>query len=179
MVRVKLNVIRRKILVTLKTNYGDIVIELDFANTPETAENFLNYAKNGFYDNTIFHRVINNFMIQCGGFDSSMQQKTTQSPINNEANKNQPQANKKGTIAMARTSDPHSATAQFFINVKDNHFLDFTSESSNGWGYCVFGKVTQGMEVVDQIKAVTTTTRSGHQDVPENNVIIEQVIISD
>jgi len=166
-------------LITLKTNYGDIVLELDFENTPETAKNFLNYAKNGFYDNTIFHRVINNFMIQGGGFDGEMKQKTTQSPIRNEANKNKPQANKKGTIAMARTSDPHSATAQFFINVADNHFLNFTAESGNGWGYCVFGQVTQGMDVVDKIKAVPTTSKAGHQDVPNSQVIIEKVIVTE
>ena len=166
-------------MITLKTNYGDIVLELDFENTPETAKNFLNYAKNGFYDNTIFHRVINNFMIQGGGFDGEMKQKTTQSPIRNEANKNKPQANKKGTIAMARTSDPHSATAQFFINVADNHFLNFTAESGNGWGYCVFGQVTQGMDVVDKIKAVPTTSKAGHQDVPNSQVIIEKVIVTE
>ena len=166
-------------MITLKTNYGDIVLELDFENTPETAKNFLNYAKNGFYDNTIFHRVINNFMIQGGGFDGEMKQKTTQNPIRNEANKNKPQANKKGTIAMARTSDPHSATAQFFINVADNHFLNFTAESGNGWGYCVFGQVTQGMDVVDKIKAVPTTSKAGHQDVPNSQVIIEKVIVTE
>jgi|SRR5579862_2043093 len=165
-------------MITLKTNYGDIVLELDFENTPKTAENFLEYAKSGFYDNTIFHRIINGFMIQGGGFDLNMKQKTTKPSIQNEANKNPPQANKKGTIAMARTSDPHSASSQFFINVADNHFLNFTSESGNGWGYCVFGKVTEGMDIVDKIKAVATTSRAGHQDVPKENVVIEKVLVS-
>jgi len=164
-------------MVTLKTNFGDITLELDFDNTPKTAENFLNYAKNGFYDNTIFHRVINGFMIQGGGFDTNMHQKPTNTPIANEANKNQPKANQKGSIAMARTSDPHSATAQFFINVADNHFLNFTQESQNGWGYCVFGKVSSGMDIVEKIKTVATTSRAGHQDVPIDPVVIEKVLI--
>jgi peptidyl-prolyl cis-trans isomerase B (cyclophilin B) len=156
---------------------GDITIELDFKTTPVTAENFLSYAKSGFYDGTIFHRVINNFMVQGGGFDTKMNQKKSQAPISNEANKGL--KNKKGTIAMARTSDPHSASSQFFINVVDNNFLDFTSESGNGWGYCVFGKVTEGMDVVDKIKKVATTSRNGHQDVPVENVVIEKVIVSE
>lgn len=164
-------------MITLQTNHGDIKLELDFDNTPETAKNFVEYAKNGFYDGTIFHRVINNFMIQGGGFDAEMRQKSTNAPIKNEANKGQP--NKKGTIAMARTSDPHSATAQFFINVTDNDFLNFTSESGNGWGYCVFGKVVEGMDVVEKIKKVGTTSKSGHQDVPRENVIIEKVTVDD
>ncbi len=163
-------------MVTLVTNYGSITIELDNENTPVTAENFLTYAKNGFYDNTVFHRVIDNFMIQGGGFESGMQQKKGKAPIKNEANKSQP--NKRGTVAMARTSDPHSASSQFFINVKDNDFLNFSSESSSGWGYCVFGKVTAGMDVVDKIKAVSTTRRAGHDDVPEQDVIIEKVTIA-
>lgn len=164
-------------MITLQTNFGNIVLELDTANTPKTAENFLAYAKNGFYDGTIFHRVINGFMIQGGGFDANMKQKPTEAPIENEANKGQ--TNKRGTIAMARTNDPHSATCQFFINVVDNDFLNFKSESDNGWGYCVFGKVTEGMDVVDQIKKVATTYRSGHQDVPAENIVIEKVIIAD
>lgn len=164
-------------MVTLKTNYGDIVLELDFTQTPQTAQNFLNYAKNGFYDGTIFHRVINGFMIQGGGFDSKMQQKQTQTPIHNEANKSK--TNKRETVAMARTSDPHSATAQFFINVVDNDFLNFTSESGNGWGYCVFGKVVEGMDIVDKIKNVPTTNRSGHQNVPVEQVIIEKVVVKE
>lgn len=162
-------------MITLQTNYGNIIIELDTKNTPKTAANFLSYAKEGFYDGTIFHRVIDGFMIQGGGFDANMKQKSTQSPIQNEANKGQ--SNKRGTIAMARTGDPHSATAQFFINVVDNGFLNFKSESANGWGYCVFGTVTEGMDVVDKIKKVTTTNRSGHQDVPAENVVIEKVVI--
>lgn len=164
-------------MITLKTNYGDITLELDFENTPDTANNFLAYAKEGFYDGTIFHRVINKFMIQGGGFDADMKQKQTKAPIKNEANKGQP--NKKGTIAMARTMDPHSATAQFFINSVDNDFLNFTSESPNGWGYCVFGKVTDGLDVVEKISKVATTNRAGHQNVPTDNVVIEKVIISE
>lgn len=164
-------------MVTLKTNHGDIKIELDTKGAPETAANFLAYAKEGFYDGTIFHRVINGFMIQGGGFDSNMSQKKTKDPIRNEAKKEL--ANKKGTLAMARTSDPHSATAQFFINVADNDFLNFTSESGNGWGYCVFGKVTEGMDIVDKIKKVATTSRSGHQDVPVENVVIEKVVVEE
>jgi peptidyl-prolyl cis-trans isomerase B (cyclophilin B) len=162
-------------MVTLQTNYGNITLELDPEHAPETVANFLSYAKNGFYDGVIFHRVINGFMIQGGGFDTKMMQKTTEKPIQNEAKKEAP--NKRGTIAMARTSDPHSATSQFFINVADNDFLNFSSASPNGWGYCVFGKVTEGMEVIDKIKKVATTNRSGHQDVPVENVIIEKVLI--
>jgi peptidyl-prolyl cis-trans isomerase B (cyclophilin B) len=164
-------------MITLQTNFGDITVELDFEKTPKTAENFLSYAKNGFYDGTIFHRVMNGFMIQGGGFDGDMKQKKGQSPIQNEANKGS--ANKRGTIAMARTSDPHSASSQFFINVVDNDFLNFTSESANGWGYCTFGTVTDGMDVVDKIKKVPTTTRSGHQNVPVDNVVIEKVIVKE
>ena len=162
-------------MITLHTNLGDITIELDTENTPITAENFLNYAKSGHYDGTIFHRVMNGFMIQGGGFDGDMKQKSTNATIQNEANKGG--KNKKGTVAMARTSDPHSASAQFFINVVDNDFLNFTSESGNGWGYCVFGNVTSGMDVVDQIKKVATTNRAGHQNVPVNNVVIEKVTV--
>lgn len=163
-------------MITLHTNHGPIVIELDFENTPKTAANFLEYAKSGFYDNTIFHRVINNFMIQGGGFEAGMQQKKTNAPIENEADKGQP--NKRGTLAMARTDDPHSATAQFFINVVDNAFLNFTAKPS-GWGYCVFGKVVEGMDVVDKIKAVATTRRAGHSDVPVDDVIIEKVVVTE
>jgi len=163
-------------MITLHTNHGDICIELDTKNTPKTAENFEQYAKDGHYNGTIFHRVMNGFMIQGGGFDGDMKQKSTKSPIQNEANLGE--KNKRGTIAMARTSDPHSATAQFFINVVDNDFLNFTSESANGWGYCVFGKITSGMDIVDKIKSVATTNRSGHQNVPFENVIIESVTFS-
>ena len=164
-------------MITLQTSYGDIEIELDFENTPKTAENFLKLAKSGFYDGTIFHRVIAGFMIQGGGFDGSMQQKFTDTTIENEANKAQP--NKQYTIAMARTSDPHSAGTQFFINVANNDFLNFKSETVNGWGYCVFGKVIAGTDVVDKIKNVPTTQRAGHQDVPVNNVVIEKVTVKE
>ena len=164
-------------MVTLKTNFGDITLELDFKNTPQTAENFLRYVKEGFYDGTLFHRVINGFMVQGGGLDSEMRPKKTRATIQNEAK--QAQSNKKGTIAMARTSDPHSASAQFFINVVDNDFLDFTNESANGWGYCVFGKVVEGMDVVNKIKKVATTSRSGHQNVPVDKVMIEQVVVKE
>jgi len=164
-------------MVTLHTNFGDITIQLDFDNTPNTAANFFSYAKSGHYDRTIFHRIMDGFMIQGGGFDIHMQQKATLAPIKNEANKNQ--ANKRGTIAMARTSDPHSASAQFFINVVDNDFLNFTSESANGFGYCVFGKVIEGMDIVDKIKKVPTTTRAGHQNVPVDHVVIEHVTVKE
>lgn len=163
-------------MITLQTNFGDIKIELDFENTPKTAENFLSYAADGFYDGTIFHRVIDNFMIQGGGFDVEMNQKRTAETIENEADKSK--QNKRGTIAMARTSDPHSASTQFFINVKDNDFLNFKSKTTEGWGYCVFGKVIEGMDVVDKIKAIATTRRAGHQDVPINDAIIEKVVVT-
>jgi peptidyl-prolyl cis-trans isomerase B (cyclophilin B) len=162
-------------MITLQTSMGNISIELDTQNTPITAENFLSYAKNGHYDGTIFHRVMNGFMIQGGGFDSNMKQKETNATIVNEAKTGK--ANKRGTLAMARTNDPHSASSQFFINVVDNPFLDFKSESGNGWGYCVFGEVVEGMDVVDKIKAVATTNRAGHQNVPVDNVIIEKVVV--
>lgn len=164
-------------MITLHTNHGPITIELDFEHTPKTAENFLQYAKEGFYEGTIFHRIINGFMIQGGGFDKEMQQKNTRKPIENEADKGG--KNKRGTIAMARTNDPHSASAQFFINVVDNDFLNFSSKSPNGWGYCVFGKVTTGMDVVDKIKTVATTRRNGHDDVPVEEVIVEKVEVKD
>ena len=139
-------------------------------------ENFLSYVKDGFYDNTIFHRVIAGFMIQGGGFTADMDQKDTKATIENEANNGV--ANETGTIAMARTNDPHSATAQFFINVNDNDFLNHTSESVNGWGYCAFGKVTEGMDVVEKIKSVKTGSHGYHQDVPVEPVIIEKAIIA-
>ena len=164
-------------MVILKTNHGDITIELFADKAPATVENFLNYVKEGFYDNTIFHRVINGFMIQGGGFTPEMDQKATNAPIANEANNGV--ANEKGTIAMARTNDPHSATGQFFINVNDNDFLNHTSESVNGWGYCAFGKVTDGMDVVEKIKGVKTGTNGFHQDVPVEPVIIESAVITE
>jgi peptidyl-prolyl cis-trans isomerase B (cyclophilin B) len=164
-------------MITLQTNFGNITLELDVENTPKTAENFLSYAKNGFYDGTLFHRVMSGFMIQGGGFDTNMNQKAGQSSIQNEANKGLP--NKRGTIAMARTSEPHSASSQFFINVVGNDFLNFTSETTKGWGYCVFGKIIEGMDVVDKIKNAPTTTRAGHQNVPVDNVVIEKVIVKE
>ncbi len=157
-------------MVKLNTNFGEITLELDAEKAPVTVANFLQYVDNGFYNDVIFHRVINNFMIQGGGFDTNMQQKETLAEIKNEADNGL--KNDKYTIAMARTSAPHSASSQFFINVNDNDFLNFTAPNGSGWGYCVFGKVTAGTEVIDQIKAVKTTNRSGHQDVPVEPVII-------
>lgn len=157
-------------MVVLETSLGTIKLELFADKAPKTVENFLNYVNDGFYDNTIFHRVINGFMIQGGGFEPGMEQKTTQSPVENEANNGV--SNAVGTIAMARTMDPHSATAQFFINVSDNTFLNFQSETEQGWGYCAFGKVVEGMDVVEQIKAVKTGNAGFHQDVPVEDVII-------
>ncbi len=159
-------------MVKLQTNFGDITLELNADKAPITVANFLKYVDSGFYDNTIFHRVINGFMIQGGGFDTDMNQKPTDAEIKNEADNLLD--NKKYTIAMARTSAPHSASSQFFINVADNHFLDFTAPSGSGWGYCVFGKVVEGTDVVDKIKQVATTNRRGHQDVPVENVVIER-----
>ena len=154
----------------LETSLGDIVIELNSAKAPLTTANFKHYLKSGFYDGTIFHRVIKDFMIQGGGFTPEMKQKHTQAAIRNEADNKL--GNKKYTIAMARTNDPHSATAQFFINVKDNPFLDHKAPSGDGWGYTVFGKVIQGTEVVDRIVRVKTGNRAGHQDVPLEPVVI-------
>ena len=159
----------------METSKGTITIELNGDKAPNTVANFLTYVNEGFYDGTIFHRVISNFMIQGGGFTDDMSQKTTHDPIQNEANNGL--GNDIGTIAMARTGDPHSATAQFFINVKDNDFLNFSSETPQGWGYAVFGKVTEGMDVVDVIKDVATTTKGPYQDVPAETVTIEKVTI--
>lgn len=159
-------------MVKLHTNFGDITIELNAEKAPITVANFLQYVDSGFYDSTIFHRVINGFMIQGGGFDTSMTQKSTEAEIKNEADNGL--GNEKYTIAMARTSAPHSASSQFFINVANNEFLNHTAPSGNGWGYCVFGKVIEGMDVVDKIKQVATTSLKGHQDVPASNVIIER-----
>lgn len=157
-------------MVKLSTNFGDITIELDTEKAPITAANFLQYVESGFYENVIFHRVINGFMIQGGGFDTNMKQKPTEAPIKNEANNGL--SNDKYTLAMARTSVPDSASSQFFINVSDNDFLNHTAPTPSGWGYCVFGKVVEGMDVVDAIKAVHTTSRAGHQDVPVEPVVI-------
>lgn len=164
-------------MITLHTNMGDIKLELDAEKAPKTAANFENYVRNGFYDGVIFHRVINGFMIQGGGFEPGMIQKETDAPIENEADNGL--SNAVGTIAMARTMDPHSASAQFFINVGNNTFLDHSAKSTEGWGYAVFGKVVEGMDVVDKIKAVSTTSRAGHQDVPVDDVIIESAVIED
>ncbi|MDG6894778.1 peptidylprolyl isomerase [Volucribacter amazonae] len=164
-------------MVTLHTNFGDIKIALNHEKAPKTAENFLNYCKNGFYNNTIFHRVIDGFMIQGGGLEVGMQEKATNQPIQNEANNGL--SNKRGTIAMARTADPHSATAQFFINTVDNDFLDFKSESMQGWGYCVFGEVVGGMEIVDKISKVKTGNYGFHQDVPKEEVVITSVSVDE
>lgn len=158
-------------MVTLHTNFGDIVLELDAEKAPITTANFLQYVDNGFYNNTIFHRVIDGFMIQGGGFDTTMVQKDTLDEIKNEADNGLP--NRVYTIAMARTSAPHSASSQFFINVANNDFLNHTAPAGNGWGYAVFGKVTAGTEVIDKIAKVATTSRKGHQDVPVDNVVIE------
>jgi peptidyl-prolyl cis-trans isomerase B (cyclophilin B) len=161
--------------VKLETSKGDIVIELNEDKAPVTVKNFLNYVNDGFYDGTIFHRVIPNFMIQGGGFDDQMMQKNTRDPIKNEADNGL--ANDRGTIAMARTQDPDSATAQFFINHRDNAFLNYTAPSIQGWGYCVFGKVTDGMDVVDAIAGVKTTNRGGHSDVPEDVITITSATV--
>ena len=163
--------------VTIATTVGQMTLELDADNAPKTVENFLSYASSGFYDGTIFHRVINNFMIQGGGFTTDMEQKPTQAPVDNEANNGL--KNERGTIAMARTQDPHSATAQFFINVQDNDFLNHTGENMQGWGYTVFGKITQGEDVLDKIRGVQTGSQDGHQDVPTEPIIIESVSITE
>ena len=164
--------------ILMTTTVGPMTLELDADSAPKTVENFLSYVSSGFYDGTIFHRVINNFMVQGGGFTADMEQKATQAPIENEANNGL--KNARGTIAMARTQDPHSATAQFFINVQDNDFLNHTGENMQGWGYAVFGKVTEGEDVLDKIRCVQTGSHAGHQDVPVEPIIIESVaIISD
>jgi len=159
-------------MIKLHTNFGVITLELDADKAPETVKNFIDYVQAGHYDGTIFHRVIDGFMIQGGGFEPGMKQKPTRAPIKNEANNGL--KNDCYTIAMARTNDPHSATAQFFINVKDNSFLDHTAPTPSGWGYCVFGKVVEGSEVVDKIKGVATGSAGFHQDVPKEDVIIER-----
>ena len=158
--------------VDLFTNHGKIRIELDEAKAPESAKNFLEYVRKGHYDGTVFHRVIPNFMIQGGGFEAGMKQKPTDAPLRNEANNGL--KNEHYTLAMARTSDPHSATAQFFINTKDNDFLNFKSESASGWGYAVFGKVVEGKDVVDAIEGVKTGRKGFHDDVPLDDVRIER-----
>lgn len=161
--------------IKLHTNFGDITIELDTEHAPESSKNFQHYVETGFYNNTIFHRVIDGFMIQGGGFEPGMKQKTAEAPIKNEADNGL--KNDKYTLAMARTSEPHSASSQFFINVKDNDFLNFTAPTGQGWGYAVFAKVTGGSDVVDKIKAVATGTNGPHHDVPTEDVIIERAEI--
>lgn len=161
--------------VRLVTSMGEIVLALDTEKAPKTVENFLGYVKNGFYDGTLFHRVIADFMIQGGGFTRDFDKKMTQPPIPNEADNGL--SNDRGSIAMARTSDPHSATAQFFINVKDNPNLNHTAKSPRGWGYAVFGQVVEGMDVVDRIRAVPTTTYGYYRDVPAEPVVIESAVV--
>lgn len=164
-------------MVIIHTTFGDIKLALDAEKAPKTVANFLSYAGDGYYDGTIFHRVIDNFMIQGGGFDTDMQQQACGEPVDNEADNGL--KNDFGTVAMARTTDPHSATAQFFINVKDNDFLNHSGKSMQGWGYTVFGKVIEGSEVLDKIRAVATGSSNGHQDVPVDPIIIETVQIVD
>lgn len=162
-------------MIKLSTNFGDITLELDAENASITTENFIKYVEKGFYDGLIFHRVINDFMIQGGGFNESMEQQETDAEIKNEADNGL--SNDAYTIAMARTSIPDSASSQFFINVSDNDFLNYSSPTTNGWGYCVFGKVVEGKEVVDKMKVVETTSRGGHQDVPVEPVVINKATV--
>ncbi|WP_117234303.1 peptidylprolyl isomerase [Vibrio maerlii] len=164
-------------MIILHTNFGDIKIQLNEEKAPETSANFLEYCRDGFYDNTLFHRVIDGFMIQGGGMTSGLKEKATRAPIKNEANNGL--SNKVGTLAMARTMEPHSASSQFFINVNNNTFLDFRSESLDGWGYCVFGEVAEGMDIVNKIKGVSTGTMGMHQDVPLEEVIITGTTIEE
>lgn len=163
--------------VTLQTSKGDIMLELDREKAPITVDNFVSYVRAGHYDGTIFHRVIDGFMIQGGGFDPGLRQKPTREPIRNEADNGL--SNEAGTIAMARTMAPHSASAQFFINVKNNTFLDHTGATSQGWGYAVFGKVVEGMDVVNEIKKVRTGSRGGHDDVPVEDVTINKAFVQE
>ncbi|AXB31120.1 peptidylprolyl isomerase [Vibrio campbellii] len=164
-------------MITLHTNFGDIKIQLNEEKAPETSANFLQYCRDGFYDNTLFHRVIDGFMIQGGGMESGLREKTSRAPIKNEANNGL--SNKVGTLAMARTMEPHSASSQFFINVNNNTFLDFRSESLDGWGYCVFGEVIEGMDIVNKIKGVSTGSYGMHQDVPLEDVVITGTTIEE
>jgi peptidyl-prolyl cis-trans isomerase B (cyclophilin B) len=162
-------------VVKLTTNFGDITLELNADKAPITVANFLQYVESGFYDGVIFHRVIDGFMVQGGGFDADMKQKKTKDEIKNEADNGL--SNDKYTVAMARTSIPDSASSQFFINIADNNFLNHTAKTSSGWGYCVFGKVVEGMDIVDKIATVKTTSKSGHRDVPAESVTIEKATI--
>lgn len=160
-------------LILIKTSKGDIKVQLDKETAPKTVANFMNYVHSNFYNDTIFHRVIDGFMIQGGGLTAQMETKTTQTPVENEAKF--AKANKRGSIAMARTMDPHSATAQFFINLADNAFLNYSGDHAQGFGYCVFGEVTEGMDVVDAIAKVKTGQRKGHGDVPMEDVMIHSI----
>ncbi|XPF94131.1 peptidylprolyl isomerase [Colwellia sp. RE-S-Sl-9] len=162
-------------MITFKTTLGDIKIKLDFDKAPVTAKNFQQYAEDGFYNGTIFHRVIKGFMAQGGGFSSGLEEKNTSESIKNEANNGV--SNTRGTLAMARTQDPHSASAQFFINLVDNTFLDFKSETVQGWGYCVFGEVVEGMDIVDKMTLVDTGRLGHHDDVPKEEIIITETVI--
>lgn len=164
-------------MIVLQTNYGSIRLRLDHDNAPKTAANFEQYVRDGHYDDTLFHRVIDGFMVQGGGFDTQFEQKPTRAPIDNEADNGL--KNVKGSVAMARTQDPHSASAQFFINVADNDFLNHRDKSMQGWGYCVFGEVVEGMDVVDKIKNVPTTRRGMHADVPAEDVILQRAYVED
>lgn len=163
--------------VLIKTNHGEITVELDRVNAPITVDNFLKYVDSNHYDGTLFHRVMTTFMIQGGGFDEDFNQKPTNDPIKNEANNGL--SNERGTLAMARTNDPHSATSQFFINVVNNDFLDFKAPSGSGWGYAVFGKVTHGMDIVDKIRQVDVGNFQGHANVPTEPVVIETIRLSE
>ena len=163
--------------VRLTTSEGDVVIALDQENAPKTSANFLEYVNEGHYDGTIFHRVIDGFMIQGGAFEPGMQQKSTRSTIENEADNGL--TNDKGTIAMARTNDPHSASSQFFINCNQNDFLNFKAKTPDGWGYCVFGEVVGGLDVVTRIEETPTTSKAGHQDVPKEDIVIEKAVVAD
>jgi peptidyl-prolyl cis-trans isomerase B (cyclophilin B) len=162
-------------MVELHTNHGVLKIELNAEKAPKTVENFLTYVKQGHYDGTVFHRVIDGFMIQGGGFTPGMDQKPTNEPVDNEADNGL--KNEKGTLAMARTNDPHSATAQFFINVSDNDFLNHSSPTPQGWGYAVFGKVVDGLDIVEKIRKVKTGSKGFHQDVPVDDVVIEKAVV--
>ena len=163
-------------MITFKTTLGDIKIELDFEKAPITAKNFQDYAEDGFYNGKIFHRVIKGFMVQGGGFASGMEETETKATIQNEASNGL--SNKRGTLAMARTQEPHSASAQFFFNLVDNDFLDFKNESVQGWGYCVFGEVVEGLDIVDKMATVDTGRRGYHDDVPKDEIIIESTIVA-
>jgi len=167
-----LNVLAANPMVELKTNQGDIVVEVFADKAPKSAENFVQYVRDGYYNGTVFHRVIDGFMVQGGGFEPGMKQKSTRAPIENEAKNGL--KNERGTVAMARTQDPHSATAQFFINVANNDFLNYRSPDLQGWGYCVFGRVSEGEDVIEAIRKVKTGSSGFHQDVPKEDVIIER-----